>query len=160
MEKVKNNENIKEAKKLPLGVSSSGNKFYYPIDFVYDDNVKCFVPVFGKAHDVYKEIQASAASTDIVNIVKRAKAGDISVLNVNQPSYADVSQMPDNLNDLHNLNLEALNGWSKLDSNLKKVFDNDFEKFAAAVEDNSYVEKINAYFKPKEDVKEEIKESE
>lgn len=142
-----------------IGVSSSGSRIYCPIDYEYSDKHKCMIPVFNKKIDRYKTIQASKNSTDIAAIVKRAAAGDVSVLHVRDEVYADVSQMPDNLNDVHSLNIEALNGWSKLDSNIKKLFNNDFETFSNAVENGSYINVINEALNVKnENVESEVNE--
>ena len=101
------------------------------------------IPYFDKPVDMFKMIQACKNSTDINAIVQRAAAGDVSVLNVKNGSYADVSEVPDNLNDMHNLNIEAINSFNKLDPNIQVLFDNDYNKFAQAVEDGSYVNIIN-----------------
>lgn len=136
MSDIKKNENL-------IGVSSSGCSIYCPIDYEYSEKEKCMIPVFNRKLDRYKMIQASKNATDISAILARAKAGDISVLHVRDEVYADVSNVPDNINDVHALNIEALNGWSKLDPNLKKLFDNDYNKFSEAIENGSYVDVIN-----------------
>lgn len=140
-------------KKNDIGVSSSGSRIYQPVDYEYSEKLKMIVPVFKKKLDRYKMIQASKNATDIAAIVKRAAAGDISVLNVHQGFYGDFSDVPDNLNDMHQLNIEAINSWSKLDPNIRKLFNNDYDQFAEAVSNGSYVNVINEALKVKTDDK-------
>ena len=139
-----------------IGVSSSGSKFYIPVVYKYSEEDKCFIPVEGKKVNRYEMIQASKSSCDINYIVKRALAGDNTALNVRVPQYADVSEVPDNLNDLHEMNIEAINNFSKLDPNIKKLFNNDVQTFINAVSDGSYINVINNAL----NVKEEVQESE
>lgn len=128
-------------------VSSSGSKFYTPIDYQYDEKSKGFVPVFGKKINRYEMIQASKPSCDINYIVKRALAGDMTALNVKTPNYADISDMPDNLNELNELNKNSIGSFDTLDNNIKALFNNNVDTFINAIEDGSYVDIINNYVK-------------
>lgn len=139
--------------------SSIGDKFYTPIEYEYSQEHKCFIPVSGKKINRYEMIQASKGSCDINYIVKRALAGDNTALNVRVPSYADVSEVPDNLNDLNNMNLEAINSFAKLDPNLRSLFDNDVDKFISSINDGTYIDVINKALNVKTDnTKEEVTE--
>lgn len=124
-------------------VSSSGTPFYTPIEYEYSEEVKCFVPKFGKKINRYEMIQASKPSCDINYIVKRALAGDYTSLNVNTPNYADISEVPNNLNDLHNMNVQAINSFSQLDPNIRKLFNNDVDVFIEAINNGTYSNVIN-----------------
>lgn len=154
-------EQVVQEKKV---VSSSGSKFYTPIEYFWDDKVKFMVPKEGKKQNRYEMIQASKASCDINVIVKRALAGDPFVLNVRtsinngSSDIVDVSDVPTNFNDIHNVNINAINQFAALDNNIKKLFDNDFNKFNQAVMDGSYVSIIQNAFSNSND--NEIKESE
>lgn len=143
-----------------IGISSSGTNLYYKIKYKWSEEDKCMIPYFDKAVDMFKMIQASKNSTDINAIVQRAAAGDVSVLNVKNGSYADISDMPDNLNDMHSVNTEALNSFAKLDPNIQVLFDNDYNKFAEAVENGTYVNIINQAILNKNSKQVEEKESE
>lgn len=125
-----------------FGVSSSGSKDYYQVKYKYSEKDKCFIPYFDKPINLYEKIQASKASVDINTIVNRATLGDVTVLNVGKPTYTDISNIPDNLNDLNHMNLESLNSFAKLDPSIKAVFDNDVNKFISAMQDGSYADKI------------------
>lgn len=75
-------------------------------------------------------IEASKEETKIDNIIKRfQRTGDINVLNVNQGFYADISNLPSNLLDAHNHLIKLSNTFDKLPSDIKKKFDNSFDKF-------------------------------
>lgn len=139
-------------------ISSSGSKYYTPIEYVYDESCKCMVPKFGKKINRYEMIQASKPSCDINYIVKRALAGDMTALNVRTPQYGDISDMPDNLNDLNALQKNSISGFDSLDSNIKALFDNDIDKFISAIGDGSYVDTINNYVSSLNKKTEEVKE--
>lgn len=139
-------------------VSSSGNQYYTPIEYEYSEENKCFIPKLGKKINRYEMIQASKPSCDINYIVKRALAGDATALNVKVPTYADVSEMPDNLNDLHNLNTNAINQFYQLDPNLRKAFNNNVDVFAASLENGTFNDVIANFVKSQE--KTESSESE
>lgn len=131
--------------------SSSGDAIYKPIAYKYDNDSKCMVPYFDKPQDRYAMIQASKAKVDINDIIKRAQCGDVSVLNMkHEIQLDDVSNMPDNLNDAHQLSVQALNNWSSLSPDVRKIFGNDLDVFMNAVEDGSYIQTINDALKPKE----------
>lgn len=133
-----------------VGVSSSGTKFYTPLEYVYSEEDKCFIPKEGKKINRYEMIQASKPSCDINYIVKRALAGDSTALNVKTPTYADVSDMPDNLNDLHSLNVGVVNQFYQLDPNLRKAFNNDVDSFAASLENGTFNDVISNFVKSQE----------
>lgn len=141
-----------------VGVSSSGSRYYTPIEYVYDEKEKCHVPTFGKKLDRYAMIQACKPTCDINYIYNRAKAGDMSVLNMQVPSYADVSEVPDNLNDLHQMNVEAINGFYKLDPAIRNLFNNDVDYFIESMNNGKVNDIIKAGLTPANDDKEKIKE--
>ena len=124
-------------------VSSSGSPYYVPIEYEYSEKDKCFVPKSGKKVNRYEMIQASKPSCDINYIVKRALAGDYTALNVNTPNYADISEVPNNLNDLHSMNVQAINSFSQLDPNIRKLFNNDVDVFIEAINNGTYANVIN-----------------
>ena len=131
--------------------SSSGAAIYKPVAYKYDNDSKCMVPYLDKPQDRYAMIQASKAKVDINDIIKRAQCGDVSVLNMKRElPITDVSSIPDNMNDAHQLSVQALNNWSSLSPDVRKIFNNDLDVFMSAVEDGSYIQTINDALKPKE----------
>lgn len=139
-----------------VGVSSSGSRFYTPIEYEYSEKDKCFIPKFGKKINRYDMIQASKPSCDINYIVKRAIAGDFTALNVKTPNYVDISEVPDNLNDLHQMNVEAINGFYKLDPAIRTLFNNDVDYFIDCMNNGKVNDIIKAGLTPvNEDSKKE-----
>lgn len=154
------NEKVEEKTNV---CSSSGTKNYFKVNYKYDEEAKCHVPYFDKPIDMFQMIQASKASVDITTIVQRATLGDMTVLHLGEKPFGDIADIPDNLNDLNKMNLEAINNFAKLDPSIKKLFNNDLNSFVKAVEDGSYIDVITKGLigsnEPKNDVKEEDKES-
>lgn len=147
---VKNNPCVKSRSN---DLSFCGSRTDSNIEYKYDDDAKGMVPFFGKPFNRYDMIQAAKASVDINDIVQRAKTGDVSVVNVKQVlPYTDVSQVPDNINDAHTLTTEALNSWSKLNPEVRSIFNNDLDSFMTASEDGSLRSKINDYYLNKDKV--------
>ena len=152
-----------EVKKEVIGVSSSGSPFYTPIEYYYDESIKCMVPKFGKPLNRYEMIQACKPSCDINYIVSRALAGDQSVLNVCQGDYADITDIPDNLNDLQAMQKDAISSFDNLDPKIKVLFNNDVDLFINALNNGTYQEIIAKALNlenKKEVKKEEVKKEE
>ena len=123
--------------------SSVGSKYFTPIEYKYSEDDKCFIPAFGKPINRYEMIQASKPATDINIIVKRAIAGDLSGLNVRVPNYVDISNVPDNLNDLHAFNNMSIDSFKKLDPKIQKLFNNNVDNFIEAINNGSYQQIIS-----------------
>lgn len=134
MEKKEDKKEVKEV----IGVSSSGSAFYTPIEYYYDEEVKCMCPKMGKPLNRYEMIQACKPSCDINYIVSRALAGDQSVLNVHQGEYADISDMPDNLNDLQAMQKNAISSFDNLDPKIRVLFNNNVDTFIEALNNGTY----------------------
>ena len=125
----------------------SGTGIVYHIDYEYSIKDKCMVPVLSKPIDQYAMIQASKSSCDINVILNRAKAGDISVLNVNpNAAYTDISEVPDNLNDAHEAMQRAKDNWNNLPEEARAIFNNDYMVMAEAVEKGTYNQIMQDYF--------------
>ena len=148
---------MSDVKDIPVGVSSSGSRYYYQVKYKYDEESKCHVPYFDKPLNMFEMIQASKSSVDINTIVKRAQVGDLAVLHLGEKPYGDVSNIPDNLNDLNEMNLQAVNQFISLDPSIRILFDNDVNKFSKAIEDGTYIDTINKAFAPKKEQKVEDK---
>ena len=139
--------------------SCVGSSIVKTQEWKYDDKLGFKVPVHGKDLDLYSMIQASKSSTDIASIAARAQAGDLSVISMKRPlspdtknpnDVVDLSQLPNNLNDAMNLQINAYNQFASLNPELRAAFGNDADKFASAVADGSYGATINEYFKSKQ----------
>lgn len=102
----------------------------------------------GEKLDLDAYIQASKASTDIVTIVQKLKAGDESVINVRQGFYGDSTILPKDINDINaieKMNESARLSFEKLPDDIKSLFNNDPSKFFSAVLDQSAENVIQSY---------------
>lgn len=81
--------------------------------------------------NLYEKIQASLEDTKIENIIKRAVAGDTSML---RPDgiYADLTEMPNNLIEARQAIQELENTWYGLSQKLRNKYNNSVEDFIAA----------------------------
>lgn len=141
-------------------VSSSGSHFKQDIKYKFDVKSNCMVPYYGEKYDQYERIQLAKTQVDLDMIIKRAKAGDTSVLNVKQANYVDISKLPDNLNDLNDLYLSIDSNFNSLPKEIKNLFGDDVEVFSKAVSNGSYQDTINNYvssFKKSIEDKKEVK---
>lgn len=125
--------------------SNPGTMYKQDIEYKYNDKLGYMEPFFGEKYNLYEKIQLAKSTVDLDMIIKRAKAGDMSVLNVRQANYADVSEIPDNINDLNALENSISDSFNKLDPNVRALFGNDVSAFANAVSNGSYIETINNY---------------
>lgn len=126
-------------------VSSSGSHIKQDIKYKFDVKANCMVPYYGEKYDQYERIQLAKTQVDLDMIIKRAKAGDTSVLNVKQANYVDISKLPDNLNDLNDLYHSIDSNFNSLPKEIKNLFGDDVEVFSKAVSNGSYQDTINNY---------------
>lgn len=78
-------------------------------------------------------IEASKAETQIENIIKRFQMGDINALSRAQGFYADITGMPNNLAEAQNMLIKMENDFNSLSVDIKKKFDNSFDKYVSMV---------------------------
>ena len=78
-------------------------------------------------------IEASKAETQIENIIKRFQMGDINALSRAQGFYADITGMPNNLAEAQNMLIKMENDFNSLPVDIKKNFDNSFDKYVSTV---------------------------
>lgn len=115
----------------------------------------------GEKIDLDAYVQASKASTDIVGIIAKLKAGDESVINVRQGFYGDSTILPKDINDINSIekmNKSARESFDKLPAEVKKLFNNDPSKFFSAVLDKSAEVTIAAYVDSLKKIEESNKE--
>lgn len=80
-------------------------------------------------HDIYEEIQSYAEECKIENILARAAAGDLEILNQRQGVYADITNTPKNLAEAQNSILKLKHEFEALPAETREKFDNSVEKF-------------------------------
>ena len=126
-------------------VSNPGSHYKQDILYKFDVKYNCMVPYYGDKYDLYEKIQLAKTQVDLDMIVKRAKAGDTSVLNVNLAHYGDISNIPDNMNDLNDLYRSIDSNFNSLPKDIQNLFGSDVEAFSKAVANGSYQDTINNY---------------
>lgn len=89
-------------------------------------------------YSLYDQIQESLEETKIENILKRVAAGDTSVM---RPDgiYADISETPKNLIEARQQMQKLENLWNGLDTEIKKKYNFDVEKFIGASGSESWL---------------------
>lgn len=78
--------------------------------------------------DLYNDIQTYKDDNDIYKILARV-SGDISKLDFNKGVYIDVTKLPDNYNDLMNLNFAIKSDFDSLPIKYKELLGNNFNVF-------------------------------
>lgn len=95
-------------------------------------------------HDLQAEIDSFEESVNLDNILMRYGAGDISALNKIEGFYADVTDLPVNLQEVMNLNLKGQQLFAELPSEVREIFNNNYmdfmlnpDKFEQYMQENS-----------------------
>lgn len=111
-------------------VTSSGNPLH-PVrhgQVQTDGTIKLIVD---KLEDTDKIIDSYRQSTDINNILKRIQAGDVSLLNQSKGFYGDFTDFPQNYAEMLQLMHRGEEIFSKLPTEVKEKYNNDFNQFFA-----------------------------
>ena len=125
----------------PYSVGATGNGKRTIIKRKKLDNGQYTYKKVGESN-IYEKIQANLESTMIYNILERYKNGDIFALNkTNHTEYGDVSQVPNNLNDLHQFTQQAGTKYQAMPDALKEKIVNG-EKITQEDIINAYQIKI------------------
>lgn len=82
-------------------------------------------------YSLYDQIQESLEETKIENILKRVAAGDTTVMRPDG-MYADMTEAPKNLIEARQQMQKLENLWNGLDTEIKRKYDFDVEKFIGA----------------------------
>ena len=125
-----------KAIELPFRTAYSGQvKSECPSGSPYQDEYSYKIDSYGRKilektgeTNLYAKIQESLEETKIENILKRAVAGDTSML---RPDgiYADLSEMPSNLLEARQAMQELENTWNGLDNDIKAKYHYDLDQF-------------------------------
>lgn len=92
--------------------------------------------------DWYGYIQSFKDSVDIHLILKAASLGDPSGLQRVQGFYADVTTVPKNNAEVLQMFIDAQNNFDALPLEIKRNFDNDFNKFFATMDSPEWFDKM------------------
>ena len=109
------------------------------------ENGKRSLVVTGK-ENLKDFIEASKNETLISNIMKRFEQGDVNALSRVQGFYGDVTSMPSNLADAQKVLINLENQFNSLPVDVRKKFDNSFDKYVQDVSNVKSVDEFNTLF--------------
>lgn len=109
------------------------------------ENGKRSLVVTGK-ENLKDFIEASKAETLISNIMKRFEQGDVNALSRVQGFYGDVTSMPSNLADAQKVLINLESQFNSLPADVRKKFDNSFDKYVQDVSSLKSVDEFNTLF--------------
>lgn len=90
---------------------------------VYDEKLKRNVVKHVDDFNIDEFIQASSNSTELAILKKKfVELGEIPNVSGVEPTYGDLSVMPDNVHELYHMQGKALDAFSKLPDNVKGAF--------------------------------------
>lgn len=135
-----------------LKASNPGNDEVEQYDWQYNEDRKRFIPIVTGHYSQKAFINASASSCDINTIFERALNGDMSVLNVKNPYYMDTTVFPKNVNELNSLANKSKEGFENLPSDIKLLWNDDYNLFFNSVLDGSVSSTIENYVSQKVNV--------
>jgi hypothetical protein len=91
------------------------------------------VPEVVGSHDIYQDIQSYKDDVDIYKLIEKFDSGDLLALNqAGEGVYGDTTKIPTNPIEGHKLTAEAIQNWTQLPAGLRKLFDDDIDKFIAS----------------------------
>lgn len=133
-----------------------------------DPNRPIYKPVVSKDGSINLEVSgyentdemiaSYEESCDIHTLIDRFNAGDLTALNKRQGMYGDFTNMPKNMAEMLQLQIDARIAFDSLDKETKKKFDNDINKFLATAGEDEWSEKLGIIQTENEEVKVETEE--
>lgn len=105
-----------------------GERIKVEYELRYDDEGRPGLVECGTT-DLYEYIQSHAASVDINNIVNQCMTGDDSVLNKVQGFYDDISGFPVKLQDVLNVNQQAIDVFKSLPIEVQEIYGGNYIDF-------------------------------
>lgn len=108
-------------------------------DYVADEDGN---PVPSGQTNVYAEIQSHRVSVELSTLLQRYVAGDETALNKIQGVYADVTDAPSSLQELHERVRQAENYFRDLPEGLRKLFNDSPIEYVMSVGTTEFLDKI------------------
>lgn len=113
-------------------------------DYIADEEGN---PVPSGTTNVYAEIQSHRASVELSTLLQRYVAGDETALNKIEGIYADVTDVPSSLQELHERVRQAEDYFRDLPEGLRKLFNNSPIEYVMSVGSTEFLNKILEYNK-------------
>lgn len=82
-----------------------------------------------RAVQIYDIIQSHADECDFNKIIRRAREGDLSALNVMEGHYIDITDAPKTLMESQNMMLKAKKEFNDLPADVRQKFDYDYHNY-------------------------------
>lgn len=93
--------------------------------------------------NIYEKIQAHKDGVLLENLLKMCyDTNDMSILNVREAEYMDISEMPNNIYEAHRKIKEMENYFSTLPVEIRAKFDHNFDKFVAEAGTEEWIQKM------------------
>lgn len=89
-----------------------------------------------KRVEIYDIIQSHKDECDFELIIRRAREGDISALNIMEGHYIDITDAPKTLMESQNMMLKAQSEFEKLPADTKQKFDYDYHNYLGMMFEN------------------------
>lgn len=105
-----------------------------------------------------EKIASYEESCDIHTLIKRFNEGDLTALNKRQGMYGDFTNMPKNMAEMLQLQIDAKLAFNSLDVETKKKFDNDVNKFLATAGTEEWTKNLGIVQPTKEEAEEGVAE--
>ncbi|QCS36452.1 minor capsid protein [Capybara microvirus Cap3_SP_389] len=121
-------ENEKKTKRF--SEVGTAEKIDYTMEISKIDGTKVLRP--SGITETYAMIQTAKDETDINLIMQRRTRGDLhNFRDQTKAIYGDFSGIPDSMIEIANLKLKAEKAWTKLPLEVRKEYDQDFDKYFA-----------------------------
>lgn len=105
-------------------------------------------------------IESFRESTDMAYILKQLSLGDASVLNQTAAQYGDFTQMPHNMLEAMQMQLDAERHFNALPLDVKSKFNNNYREWCSEAGTDSWLEKMNINVDvPEENIKEGVSDT-
>lgn len=119
------NAKVSDPKKF---ITNCGDKYHIEYDGSIAEDGTVVLKEVGKT-DIKASINSYKETTDIDYIRKKIEVGDLSGINQSKPQYGDFTNMPSNMAEALQMQIDAKRAFYKLDLETRNKFDNDVNKF-------------------------------
>ena len=113
-------------------------------DYVADEDGN---PVPSGTTNIYAEIQSHRVSVELSTLLQRYVAGDETALNKIEGIYADVTDAPSSLQELHERVRQAEDYFRDLPEGLRQLFNNDPLQYVMSIGTTEFLDKIISFNK-------------
>lgn len=115
--------------RTPQTVSPSGEKLVTEYEMTIDEMGHKSLTAKAAKRDIYEAIQENLEDSKIENIIRRATAGDESILHIHEGQFLDLRGAPTSLAEAQAAIVAAENDWLTLPVEVRAKFDHSFQKY-------------------------------